>query len=133
MLAQNFKTAAELGIAEDEKSALAQVLGMLERGELVHCPLKSAPLVTSHRFNMGTWDGMLSGCGTVYCIGGWAEKLLGRVAFCNSPKSLDKLFFPDDYHNRIRQLDDITVTQAAIALRNYLTHGEPLWEEALRS
>lgn len=34
MLAQNFKTAADLDLADAEFEALVKVLGMLERGEI---------------------------------------------------------------------------------------------------
>jgi hypothetical protein len=129
MLAQNFKTATDLGITENELSALITVLGMLERGELKHVidyDLRKNQIgpLTGH-FNMLEWN-VSASCGTVCCIGGTAELIMGRE-FENEPPELHKLFFPNinsTYRN-------ITVEQAAIALRSYLTTGNSNWRKAV--
>jgi hypothetical protein len=67
MLAQNFKTPAELRISEVAFTALVTVLGMLDRGE-----------IAAEEFHMGDWwerghDARGRFCGSVGCIGGWAS------------------------------------------------------------
>lgn len=128
MLAQNFMTATDLGIAEAEVSALIKVLGMLERGEL------------SKRFAMETTM-METPCGTVACICGWAHLVSNGAAFpeaikqnCGNdfnerlPREAIHLFGYDSSPNN---LESRTVAQAASALRNYLTLGEARWVEVL--
>lgn len=116
MLAQNFKTPADLEISDDEFDALAKVLGMLEREE-----------IRRDDFDMDWPDG----CGAPCCILGHARRLgafrdewLGGM-----PAAHCALFAPV---TRVRY-STITPDQAAIALRNFLTHGEPRWQEALAS
>lgn len=116
MLAQNFKTPAFLGIKAAEFEALTKVLGMLEREE-----------IPARMFTM-THVGEPE-CGTAGCIKGWACSVSGqqfRQRTC--PPNLMALFFP----GAEAQCDAYKATreQAAIALRNYLTHGEPRWAEA---
>src|SRR5687767_10632015 len=116
MLAQNFKTAADLGIPEHEFSALATVLGMLERCEI-------------HDFDMGTFN---RDCGTPGCICGWArhvdESAFPEVGggitvfkLFRRPVGLTRLFAIGAVETE--KIFDATPAQAAIALRNYLTHG----------
>lgn len=45
MLAQNFKTPADLGITDVEFDALYKVLGILERSEVPHVPVTRALIV----------------------------------------------------------------------------------------
>lgn len=133
MLAQNFKTATDLGITEAEQEALIKVLGMLERDELVHyrrpafiCWSQVEPDIPNG-FNMET-QGIRKPCGTVACIGGWVAFLIGQSQ--------------DDYVNKAEDVDgglhdlywghvdaDTTPAQAALAVRNYLTDGDPRWNE----
>lgn len=133
MLAQNFKTPSELGISDAEFDALYKVLGMLERGELVHHQYRSSSekreLIKG--FNMAGWPcpGTKDECGTVGCIGGWAE-VIGQLHFTpNSFKRLHPLFYPKPRSTSL--YGNITPAQAAIALRSYLTSGDPCWDEAL--
>lgn len=133
MLAQNFKTAEDLGLASDQHAALVKVLGMLDRQELRHVQVRLPDhhlihATEKHAFNMCVWDG----CGTAHCIGGWAEKVSG-VSFGrrkHTPQLFD-LFYPPlslvgyDY-------SCITTQQAAYALRSYLTTGDSRWEDALK-
>lgn len=132
MLAQNFKTPADLGLIDIEFEALVKVLGMLERDELVHYPIpvKDWNIVLKpqkHRenwFHMNCWLWERD-CGTIHCIGGWAEAIMGQKFQSRTPERT-ALFFPDE-----KKGYDATPSQAAIALRNYLTFGEPRWSEAI--
>jgi hypothetical protein len=134
MLTRSFLTAADLGIPEPQWRALIEVLGLLEREELQHvnsCALR----YPAAGFNMNLWGDlscdMASTCGTVRCIGAWAEHIAQtRFEPLGRPEGLERLFFPDkdggDY-----DYDAITPAQAAAALSNYLTTGEPRWPEVL--
>lgn len=139
MLAQNFKTADDLQITDIELRSLIGVLGMLERGELVH---RRDPFVAdaygSNEFNMGmTLD---SNCGTIGCIAGWAYYLSGREAF---PQIADNENGWEGGNSELRRLfgigrstyslDRITPAEAATALRSYLSTGEARWDLALAS
>lgn len=128
MLAQSFKSAAELQISEAEQDALIKVLGMLERGE-----------IDAEHFNM---DSYLNECGTVGCIAGWAYLVSNEAAFPevsrDCPKSpargqhaLMKLFRCGLGDLFARPSRKTSPDQAAIALRSYLTTGEANWAEAL--
>jgi hypothetical protein len=127
VLAQNIKTAEELGLAEIEVEALVTVLRMLERGDIAR-----------EQFHMGRFR---HECKTPACICGWAHHISRGRAFSElasacgpiilhrrASRALNDLF-------RLTQARDsggeITPAQAAVALRNYLTHGEPRWAEAL--
>ncbi len=140
MLAQNFKSASDLGLTDNQRDALALTLGMLERGELIHVvPSDLSPdyvdvddNFTGH-FNMDSWNLTYRECGTVCCIGGAAE-IVGKLPddslwdACDTNEPLYRLFFPN---HCTENFESITMAQAACALRNYLTTGEPNWEEAL--
>lgn len=132
MLAQNFKTAADLEISDVEQDALIKVLGMLERNDFAR----------GESFNMGWWYRHSNTCGTVGCIAGWAYHLSDGEAFpfvgCvgSPPDHLRSLFIPVDGPNvEIANvaMQKITSSQAAIALRSYLTTGDANWEEALQA
>lgn len=120
MLAQNFKTAAELSITEDQSLSLRSLLGRMERGE-----------IPSNRFDMKNVGD--PECGTAGCLLGWARGKHGKypwedgldTAVAND--GLWELFMPTQYGGAF----DASVTQAAAALRSYLTTGEPNWAEAL--
>lgn len=133
MLAQNFKTPAELQISDVEFDALFKTLGMMEREELVHIYHPGTNSYTfgkfTGHFNMADWNDVKE-CGTVCCIGGTAD-LIGGVDLnltAHKNRALHNLFYSSSILVRYSQ---ITVAQAATALRNYLTHGEPCWAEAL--
>lgn len=138
MLAQNFRTAAELGISEKEVDALIKVLGMLERGEIPHVHDLGTSLGPDHGtepvgFNMGSFYARTK-CGTVCCICGWAE-FVGALKHGSlmmrrqEVPALNALFDPSGRYG----VDPITPPQAAIALRSYLTTGEANWADALSS
>jgi hypothetical protein len=69
MLAQNFKTAADLGLSDVEFSSLVTVLGMLERGE-----------ISDSHFDMTSFRKKVE-CGTIGCLCGWAHEVSGGKAF----------------------------------------------------
>lgn len=140
MLANNFKTAADLGLSEKEFRALVTVLGMLDRGEIAYSPRGeatdrlggAAPI----GFNMWHFFGKTE-CGTICCICGWAEYVgnlrpesLIKKRF-DTPQ-LNELFDPPSLESvPVGVCDKITTAQAAHALRNYLTTGEARWSEVL--
>lgn len=131
MLMQNFRSAVELGISEEQKSALEKTLVLFETGCLRHTPDYSfvslnGKAFTGH-FNMGAWSTEAS-CGTVRCIGGTAE-IIGGVSFQGPNEPLYDLFFP--YIISSSYWSDITDTQAARALRSYLNCGDSKWNEAV--
>jgi hypothetical protein len=126
MLAQNFKTAQELGLAPAEHEALITVLRMLEREDIAR-----------EQFHMGRFQ---HECRTPACICGWAHHVSGgkafpELSFRQGPlllfrrlsQSTGALFRLTAARNSGAE---ITPAQAAVALRNYLTEGEPRWAEA---
>ena len=119
----NFKTPAELKISEQYHKALVDTLTLFESGKLKHH--SEVRLPNEKAFSLVSWRyGSVRGA---TCIGGWVERLSG-LDYMKEQKNwesdLDKLFFPNltskDYH-------DCTVEQAATALRNFLTYGDPRW------
>jgi hypothetical protein len=135
MLAQNFKTAEDLQVTEQAHAALIKVLHLLDCGDLKHCKLEKGPESDSffqpkhveNAFNMSSFE-----CGTVRCIGGWVLHFLVGKHQVNAAKAgnneLHYLFYPPNHVG----YNDITTTQAACALRSYLTTGKAEWEEALK-
>lgn len=109
------------------EEALALVADKLERGELRHKRLVNGG-ERGEWFNMGHWDTETENCGTVCCIGGWAERLSG-IDLLGGIRSdeLEELFFP---WIDVPLLIDITPEQAARAIRNYLRTGRANWKEA---
>lgn len=145
MLAQNFKTPAELKIREAEFNALANVLRMLEREELKHIHVTPAAYVAGRvdfyegrkfdaLFNMVGFAEQAE-CGTTACIAGTCDLVFGTTfaqkywTAGNLPPNLIELFSCSEFTNA--RMATIRPDEAAIALRNYLTHGEPRWAEAL--
>lgn len=147
MLAQNFMTAEALGITEKQRDALIKTLALMDSGKLSHTTSYGAyhpqehgfpgPRAFTGHFNMSEW-GYRSDCGTVACIGGTAELLAGERLFSppntlirtHLPPLLQDLFYPAA-RTLLDSWDEITVEQAAMALRSYLTVGHPHWELAL--
>lgn len=143
MLAQSFMSADELHITEPQRDALQKVLVLLETGKMTHYKPTSGYLRPNNswyetglvarfdgHFNLATW-GDERDCGSVCCIGGTAEAISG-VSFdgwMDRPNSsLHDLFAPHD----VCPLEYIAITpsQAARALRSYLTTGNANWAEA---
>ena len=126
--APNFKSANELALNDTEYQSLIKVLGMLERGELEHTTPIGRKL--SLPFNMGTFLPHPE-CGSPGCIIGWARFLGGETSFARMMHQrcvgLNHLF--GGVGAKKKTLAYINVPEAAQALRNYLTEGEPRWEE----
>lgn len=137
MLAQNFKTPTDLNLTDAQFDALVKVLGILERCEVRHVRKRDGAW-RGDGFNM-TDVVSRNECGTVCCMLGLAEKVSGNGSLFVSTKGvLDELFgmgSGGDWLGGLNQHDmghdDVTPAHAAIALRNFLTHGEPRWAEAL--
>ncbi len=129
MLAQNFKTAVDLGIKDAEIEALIKVLGMLERSELVPSPPRYSSVPNG--FNMLT-IGHQDQCGTVGCILGWCQYIGGEslfrdeTGFVQLTEGASNLFMFG-----VEGRGKVTPEQAALALRSYLTTGDANWAEAL--
>lgn len=135
MLAQNFMAAIELGIAEKERAALIQALAMFERGEVDYAggpiewllPWSEKPQFFNMRNTIGRAE-----CETVACICGWAMALADDIRLFEKPTpALSRLFM---FNHLISDTDPVwnaTPFQAALALRNYLTTGEPNWTEVI--
>ncbi len=128
MLAQNFMSSEDLGIEHDEHKALILLLGMLERAEIPHHRPDTPAAVTPTGFNMEAWR-----CGSVACLGGWAELLMGHgfKTEISENAPLDELFYPDEREEipgiTFESLKTITPEKAAQALRNFLTEGDANW------
>lgn len=138
MLAQNFMSAADLGISEAQKDALIKTLVLMETDKLVHVRPPDeinwyAMESFTGKFNMDAWNLSYEGCGTVACIGGTAE-MVGGVSFgerhIDLPENLYSLFYPGDIFD---DWEKITVEQASRALRSYLTTGHARWDLAISS
>lgn len=132
MLMQNFLSYKQLRINKHEWEGLVKVLALFDCGDLEHVPAGSVgvePPKGCHGFNM-TWFE----CNTARCIGGWVRAFGGK-RFRDSyhrNKALNALYFPmfknKAYHN---DYGKVTVAQAAIALRSFLTTGDAKWDEAV--
>lgn len=138
MLAQSFQSAAELGISEPQRDALMKTLVLLETGKLTHetgryrfSSVSEENRKYSGRFNMTLWAAEHD-CGTVCCIGGTAE-LVGNTSFdmwaFSRNEPLKSLFAPSVL--LCRDWEKITPSEAATALRSYLTTGDAKWHEAV--
>lgn len=142
-----FKSAKELGLTQEQWSALVKLSGMLERGEIKHIPSgtiyynkskdsqKHVLDAETIRFNMCNWSDaiLLDGkCGTAACLGGSAEWIAKKRLFGNYPgypDALENLFHPshDDWN-------ELTPDIAAKALCHYLKtghDGDICWNVAL--
>jgi hypothetical protein len=135
MLANNFMTPSALGISDVEFEALVKVLGMLERTE-----------IPDEQFTMRR---VQHPCRTPACLCGWANHVSSGRAFPLQEKPGPTIFSSATYAPRWREMprplrdlfgyggratDPVytaTSSQAAVALRSFLTRGEPRWAEAL--
>jgi len=130
------KTASKLKITLDERAALIKVMGWLKDGVL-HEDINGA----TGKFNMNTKCNALD-CGTVACIGGWVYLAMQKIAiyaktpspvilakacdYVGSHKSpeLHGLYYP---YQVKKDWGTITSAEAAQAIRNFLTSGDPQW------
>ena len=136
MLANSFMAPTALGISDIEFESLVKVLGMLERGE-----------IPDDQFTMRR---VQHPCRTPACLCGWANHVSSGQAFPLHEQSRRTLFWSttaqgprwNELAPRVRDLfgyggratDPVytaSPSQAAIALRSFLTHGEARWAEAL--
>jgi hypothetical protein len=140
MLAQSFMSAADLGISDQQRDALQKTLVLLETGKLEHIPTalslpdeeqEVVPPEFGGTFNMRWWS-FAHNCGTAGCIGGTAEMISGvGFGMWGAHPGLSKLFWPVSIFEKEEDLDSITTSQAAHALRSYLTTGDAKWAEAV--
>jgi len=127
MLAQNFMTPTDLGLSKVEFDALVLLLGYLERGDL------------PGRLDLSMWIVERGDCNTSGCLAGWAWHLSGHKAFGDivgsgygtegqwsgkRKRGLVDLFLPGGPLG-------LRPERAPLALRNYMTHGDPNWASAL--
>lgn len=135
MLAQNFKSAADLGITEPQLSALQKTLVLLETGKLTHirlCDIKERWLVVGDEvftggFNMHVVLGSHD-CGTAGCIYGTAKLISGEAP----PLTEAALaLYCGNGRPEGRTLDSLTPEESATALRSYLTTGDARWDLAV--
>jgi hypothetical protein len=135
MLAQNFKTPADLKIKDVEFETLLKVLGKLERAEIAEPPAQARVkgsgnmLPKSAQFFDMAYIETEYDCGTAACILGWmiVEKPGIYDIYLKWSESLEPLFCPDNYAARHCRNPEM----GAIAIRSFLTTGEPRWAEAL--
>lgn len=129
MLAQAFKSANELGITDEELTALIRVLGMFERGEVKRARAHTPAIPNG--FNMSSLS-HTDRCNTVACIKGWAQIVGGEHLFSSYPSTKNDALYTGLflYSKRIRfRINE--PAQAATALRSYLTTGDAKWHEAI--
>lgn len=135
MLMQSFKTAKELHLSEPQVDALRKTLVMMETQQIEFIPYGKVGILTEAysgpvgnqrfcgKFNMaGSF--MEMECGTAGCIRGTAM-MISKVYL---PTTGGSQGFTDLCYNWI---GDPNVEQAARALRNYLTYGEPQWKQVM--
>ena len=135
MLANNFMPPSALGLSDVEFESLVKVLGMLERGE-----------IGDDQFTMRR---VQHPCRTPACLCGWANHVSGGRAFPLESKPGFTVFSKSTSKPRWnamprrvlelfgyggRPTDPVYLaspSQAATALRSFLTRGEARWAEAL--
>lgn len=151
-----FLTAEKLGIQKEEREALIWVLGLLESKKLAADVDGDLPEEGLNVFRMGLTIDAHS-CGTAACIAGWASICMQGIQagengiyilseeqdrtadrYCKSAKGpLKDLFYCYDPEsvdfNALCDIDDISPSGAARALRNYLTTGKPSWGDAIEA
>ena len=141
MLMQNFMSAADLGLTEQQKEALMKTLVLLETDKLVHVPnhdtlprpnrfVPTGERQFSGQFNMADWN-FAHNCGTVCCIGGTAEMIGGVSLDEDGNDGLYQLFYPQFDGCKGKSYSSITTSEAATALRSYLTTGDARWDLAV--
>jgi len=125
-----FLPASDLQVSDDYRDALIKTLELLERGGVYHYGFDKY-IKNKYPFNMDQWGGH---CGSVCCIGGTAQWILGHDVGVGRriegrPTQLNRLFFP---HHIKDSWNNLTPKVAAIALRTYLETGNEDWVGALK-
>ena len=112
-----YRSAEALGIEQWEHDGLVALIGPLSRGELT---LHMSPTV--------------SNCGTAACIGGWVALRSGIKYFPVTEyvlsalgRQLEALYYPWNTKGF-----GATAPQAARAIVNFLTLGDPRWDDVMR-
>lgn len=89
-------------------------------------------------FSMSQWRSKVrertsdTECGTVCCIGGLCEIILQDRLTIEELTDADALFFPIGYVSPTGDpMSEITQSQAAKAIENFLDTGDPKWEGIL--
>lgn len=137
---EKFKSADELHIKPEIRSYLLAVLAMFEYGEVKYDPGKHTE---PNGFNLGAVV-TKHDKGVCACIFGWVTVVaslevdpglpkiaLGRVCrfFHGWDLRLIELFWgPED---KSWTLEDVTLEQAIMAIKNYLIRGDAHWEEII--
>lgn len=125
-----FLSAKKLKISKAEHTALIEVMGRLERGEIKHLANPSEETPFRDCFNMGN-EIIRSSCGTACCIGGWVALHMGM------DDDDDVLDYVQKYMNEQTTLRSLywdncdcrtTPQEGADAIRSFLTTGEPNWQ-----
>lgn len=76
----------------------------------------------------------MNSCGTVGCIGGWCEKVAGSPEkFGTTEDDNPQLYALQMAPGYLYGHKPIRPRHAAIALRSYLTHGDPRWQKAMKA
>lgn len=138
-----YRTAEQLTITEEQRNALIKTLKYLQAGKMKHTDGNLIDAFNENyqynrkqqpkKFNLAVWMGTDladHSCGTVCCIGGTAEALVGDKVFynwMNNPK-LSALFDP-----RNVTMHKVKPEQAAVALHNFLATGFPHWRDAIKA
>lgn len=136
---ENFLSARALGLKARYRNAMVTVLRRMERGSLVHVPLKKIYIFEADiGFNMGVgFRRDAYGCGTVGCIQGWAEYISGidstpYIAGVSKEamNAYARLVCPPGWSDD--RADKFTVEIVAKTLRRYLETGKTLYPKAVR-
>lgn len=134
-----FLSARALRLNEDQRCGLIKTLALLEAGLI-------GPGRYEHTggFDMAVWGG---DCGSVCCLGGTAEAVMGDKIFHDPHKSgrwhpalrpktrvgklpeIYNLFFPMSLKTNPY---NASTKQAALALRGFLETGKTDWDKAMR-
>jgi hypothetical protein len=119
-----FLSAQELKLNELQREGLIKALDLFESKKATHFPIFNGKW-NEYGFNMGVWRTHRS-CGSVCCIGGWAEALVGEPE--------NHLFSLSRYHEQLhimffRYPRDVTPDQAAKVLRYFLETGVTDWNK----
>ena len=142
MTEDNFLSSDALSLTPKEYSALVEVLHELEDGEIVYDPTCKTERKGFNYASIAVHHDK----GTCACIAGWAKIIGGNHTFAAaiekeafgpvrsmiigiSPRvdALIDLFFGPLY--RKWELASVTPQEAAKAIRNYLTTGNPNWHQ----
>lgn len=137
MRPEKFLSADQLNVTELVRSALIITLDRLESGSIEYAHVDASqidwetePPKAHLEFNMSVWR-RNHDCGTVVCMGGLAEVIAGvepGMFEVIAPPQLEMLYYPP-----VQRAEDITVKEAAAALRNWLETGAARWHSVINN